>query len=86
MPRPALRRKKYRIVRTPGGNLSVHYLKDKRNKDRCAICKSILHGTNHGYGNLPRSSRRPKRIFGGYLCSNCLKRIIETKVINTFQI
>jgi large subunit ribosomal protein L34e len=86
MPKPSLRSKKYHIVRTPGGRYAIHYLKEKRNKDKCAICKSELHGTNHGYKSLPRSSRRPKRIFGGYLCSNCLKKILENKIIESFQI
>jgi len=86
MPRPALRRKKRVYKRTPGGRLVIHYKKDKRNKDKCAICKNILHGTYHGYGNMSKTKRRPKRIFGGYLCSNCLQKLIVNKVISEVKI
>lgn len=86
MPRPALRSKKVHKVKTPGGRLSLHYEKEKRNKDKCAICKGELKGTYHGLGRLSKSKRRVKRAYGGYLCANCLQKIIEDKVIASIKL
>jgi large subunit ribosomal protein L34e len=86
MPRPAHRNDKIHLVKTPGGIVKIHYEKPKRNKDKCAICKSELHGTYHGRGSLSKSSRRVKRPYGGHLCPNCLKNLIESKVIAQIKI
>jgi Ribosomal protein L34E len=86
MPKPSLRRKPIRLVKTPSGKHVIRKIEKKRNKDKCAICKGYLHGTYHGKVRLSKSSRRPKRIFGGYICSSCLQKLIETKIISEIKI
>lgn len=88
MPRPTLRTKskKKHFVKLPSGKVAIHYEKEKSNKDKCAICKKELQGTNHGKEFLTKSQRRPKRLFGGFLCSNCLQKIIEEKIIKSVKV
>jgi len=86
MPRPGLRNEKRHLVRVPSGKVVIHYEKEKRNKDKCAMCKNELRGVYHGYGNLSKSSRVVKRIYGGYLCHKCLQKLIEEKVISEIKI
>jgi len=59
MPRPGLRGKPSKIVKTPGGKHILRKVDKKRGKDKCAICKGYLNGTYHGVGGLSKSSRRP---------------------------
>lgn len=82
MPRPGLRTKKRHIRKTPGGRVVVHYEKEKRNKDRCAVCKGELRGVYHGRGDFSKTFRIVKRPYGGYLCHACLQRLIEEKLIS----
>lgn len=86
MPRPSLRGGFTKVVRSPSGKHVIRRIDKKRNIDKCAICKGPLYGTYHGKGKLSKSSRRPKRPYGGYICSNCLKILIERKFISTIQI
>ncbi len=84
MPRPGLRNKKVHIRKSPGNLLKFHYEKERREKDKCAICKGKLHGTYHGTGSFSKTFRRVKRPYGGYLCHRCLQKIIEAKVIKAW--
>ncbi|MET1101595.1 MAG: 50S ribosomal protein L34e [Pyrodictiaceae archaeon] len=77
MVRPGLRGKPHKLVRTPGGRLVWRPVKHKRSKAKCAWCHRELHGTpalpKVEIKKLPKSSRRPERPYGGYLCSRCLR-------------
>ncbi|MEM7825490.1 MAG: 50S ribosomal protein L34e [Candidatus Aenigmatarchaeota archaeon] len=71
-------------VKTPGKRLKVHLKKKKPRISKCAICKKPLHGIKKLLPSeakkLAKSKKRPERIFGGYLCSNCLKEFLKEKV------
>jgi len=76
------RSKKLKYVKTPGGRTTIHYKKKKVSKLKCAECGKLLSGTPNKSSskmkNMPKTQKRPERPFGGYLCSNCMrKRIIK---------
>lgn len=87
MPRPNKRSRTFRrvYVRTPRGKVKLTYRRRKPKHARCANCGNILHGTPrelpYKMGNLPKSSKHPKRIYAGYLCAKCTKR----ELINKFR-
>lgn len=71
-------RKKAKVfTRAPGGLLKVHYKKRKPSGARCASCNRALFGVPRmlpfKLRNIPKSSKRPKRAFGGNLCSSCAR-------------
>ncbi len=79
---PHKRRLKKVAVRTPGGRVVYHYRKEKTGKHVCALCGKPLHGVPHGKRSaqvrkLSKSERRPERVFGGVLCAECTRKIIE---------
>ena len=79
---PYLRRRKRVRVRTPGGRLVYHFRRPKTGKHVCAICGRPLHGVPHGrrpveVRKLSKTERRPERIFGGVLCADCERKVIE---------
>lgn len=69
--------------RTPGGRIVVHLKKKKPKIARCAICKKPLHGIPRlrpkELKKLPKTKKRPERLYGGYLCSKCLKELLKEK-------
>ncbi len=85
MVRPGLRGKPYKLVRTPGGGLVRRPVEFKRGEAKCAWCHEELHGTpvpsKAEMRKIPKSSRRPERPYGGYLCSRCLKSGLVRAVI-----
>jgi len=70
--------------RTPSGKLVLHYKKRKPSRSLCAVCKKPLSGMPRerpcNLKKLPKSSRRPERMYGGYTCSSCSKKQI---IVNT---
>ena len=87
MPRPSLRSRmtKRRLVRTPGGRLVVHVVDKKRDYPKCAICKRPLHGFPRMTAREERKGHRPpSRIFGGYVCIECLKRGLKAAVDSVY--
>ena len=79
---PFKRRLKRVAVRTPGNRVVYHYRKEKTSKHVCAICGRPLHGVPHGrrpseVRKLSKTEKRPERIFGGVLCSDCARKVIE---------
>ncbi len=82
MPRPSKRSRTLRrvYVKTPGGNNKILYKNRKPKQAQCSNCGLILHGVARGNSsfirNLSKSSKHPKRMFGGKLCYNCTKREI----------
>ena len=80
MPRPNKRSRTFRrvYVKTPSGRNVIHYKRRKPKLAHCSDCGKILHGTKrelpYKIRTLPKSQKRPERIFGGTLCSACVKR------------
>jgi large subunit ribosomal protein L34e len=85
MVRPGLRGKPHKLVRTPGGRLVWRPVEFKRGEARCAWCRGELHGTpalpKTEMRRIPKSSRRPERPYGGYLCPRCLRSGLVRAVI-----
>ncbi|MEE9525234.1 MAG: 50S ribosomal protein L34e [Candidatus Woesearchaeota archaeon] len=72
------RSKKLKYVKTPGGRTVTHYKAKKTGKAKCAGCGKVLPGTANKsvskMKNLPKTKKRPTRLFGGYLCSSCTRK------------
>lgn len=86
MPRPSLRSrtKKRELVRTPRG-LVVHIVDVKHDYPKCAVCKRPLHGFSKMTAREERRGHRPPaRVYGGYLCSKCLRMGLKAGVDATF--
>jgi len=85
MPELRYRSRSYRRVhkRTPGGQNVLRYKKKKPSKHVCAECGAILHGVPRGrpyqVNKLSKSKKRPNRPFGGYLCSECLRKHFKSE-------
>ncbi|MCS7140475.1 MAG: 60S ribosomal protein L34 [Candidatus Nezhaarchaeota archaeon] len=85
MVRVGLRGKPHKLVRTPGGRLVWRPIEYERSKAKCAWCHGELHGTpalpKVKMRKLSKSSKRPERPYGGYLCSKCLREGLLRTVI-----
>lgn len=82
MVKPFLKSRSYKknYRRTPGGRTVVHYEKRKNTPMKCGKCGNILAGVpvkDSERRKLPKSLKRPERMFGGVLCSKCLKIILK---------
>ncbi len=83
MPRPSRRSRTLRRVkvRTPGGDVTMHYRKRKPASAVCKECGKELHGVPRErpyiMRGLAKTEKRPERIFGGVLCGACTR--IELK-------
>ncbi|RLF09127.1 MAG: 50S ribosomal protein L34e [Thermoprotei archaeon] len=89
MPRPALRTRsrKRRYVKLPGGGLALHYKRERPGPARCAWCGAKLGGVPrllpYELRRLAKSSRRPTRPYGGYLCPSCLRLGLQRALLGT---
>lgn len=67
--------------RAPSGKLSIVHKRKKTVAARCAICKRPLHGVPRlipsEMKKLSKTEKRPERIFGGYMCSNCTRERLK---------
>ena len=83
MPAMRYRSRSYRRrqVRTPGGKTVLRYKKKKTSKHVCAECGKLLHGVPRGrpyeINKLSKSKKRPNRPYGGYLCSECVRKVFK---------
>ena len=70
--------------RTPSGRIVIRLKKKKPKKAKCAICKKPLHGVPRlipsKMKKLAKTKKRPERLYGGYLCSRCLKDFLKGKI------
>lgn len=90
MVRPALRSHSVRrvSVRTPGQRTVIHYSRHKPRKPHCGRCGVALKGVPHVLSSewraLPKTAKRPERVYGGVLCSACARRtlIAEARKMN----
>jgi len=86
MPTPRRRSRSLRIVhkKLPGGRLTIHYLKRKPGKAKCSNCKRILSGVPrerpYKMHKLPKTMKRPERMFGGILCTICSRKNIKEMI------
>jgi large subunit ribosomal protein L34e len=82
---PALRYRsrsyKRTFKKTPGGVTVLHYKKKKPSKHLCADCGKLLHSVPRGrpyqVRKLSKSKKRPNRPYGGYLCSECSRKMFK---------
>jgi large subunit ribosomal protein L34e len=82
MPRPALRtsKGKRRAVRLPGGGVGYHPKVKHVGIGKCASCGRRLGGVGKlgvQIRRLPKTGKRPERLYGGYVCSTCLREWIK---------
>ena len=86
MPRLAYRTRSLRKVKvsTPGGKNITHYEKRNPRQARCALCDRPLQGVPRlrvpDLRRLPKTKKRPERIYGGYICHECLAELLRIKV------
>ncbi len=77
-------------VRTPGGRVVIRYEKRRPSHARCAVCGKPLHGVPRlrpsEIRKLSKTERRPERPYGGYLCSECMRKMFKMKVIETHSV
>lgn len=70
-------------VKTPGGRLTMHYEKRKPSPHKCAGCGAILAGIPRArpykMATMPKTKKRPERMFGGYYCPRCLRKHLIAK-------
>jgi len=71
------------FVKTPGGRTTKHFRERKPSKAICSTCKKKLAGVPvqrpAKMANMPKSSKRPERPYGGVLCSSCTRRLLQQK-------
>ena len=85
MVRPMYRSRSLRRVwrRTPGGGTVVHYERRRRSAMRCARCGAPLAGvplSEDERRRLPKTKKRPERMFGGVLCPRCLREVLKEAI------
>ncbi|MEM3980590.1 MAG: 50S ribosomal protein L34e [Ignisphaera sp.] len=92
MAKPGHRSRSYKRIyrRTPSGRTALHYERRKNTPMKCSRCGNILAGVpikETERKSLPKTAKRPERIYGGVLCPRCLKvvlkRVVRGKLIST---
>ncbi|MHA1377755.1 MAG: 50S ribosomal protein L34e [Candidatus Helarchaeota archaeon] len=83
-PRYRSRSKRRKRVSTPSGKNKIHYSERKTNLRHCALCHRQLHGVpraiKSGISKINKARKRPERIYGGYLCYQCLKAELKKAI------
>jgi len=85
MARPSRRsRTLARIYKRVTKGVKLVYKKRKPKPAHCSNCGVVLIGIPHERPykmmNMPKSQKRPERMFGGVLCSRCAKREIINRI------
>ena len=86
MPRGMYRSRTLRrvFVKTPGAKINLQYKQRKPSKAKCANCGKQLAGVPRELpikmANLPKTKKRPERIYGGVYCAGCTKAMLQQKV------
>eukprot|EP01090_Pellita_catalonica_P018615 TRINITY_DN606_c0_g1_i3.p1 TRINITY_DN606_c0_g1~~TRINITY_DN606_c0_g1_i3.p1 ORF type:complete len:116 (+),score=11.68 TRINITY_DN606_c0_g1_i3:117-464(+) len=80
-----------RVVKTPGGKLTVQYVKKRSKGPKCGDCGIALSGIRHlsnpEYKRISRRQKTVNRAYGGVRCSNCVKqRIVRAFLIEEQKI
>jgi len=70
-------------VKAPGGKVHIHYRQRKPQAAKCAYCLKPLAGVPRENAkvmqSLAKTKKRPQRMYGGKLCGNCLKGMLQRK-------
>ncbi len=73
------------FVKVPGNKVKIHYRARRPKAHKCAICGQPLKGTPNYIPSelrkLPKTAKRPSRIYGGQICHKCLKKILIEKAL-----
>ncbi|HYB93229.1 MAG TPA: 50S ribosomal protein L34e [archaeon] len=82
MPKPALRvrNRRHYSTKTPGGRTVTHFYRKIGEVAICTICGRPLHAPRLSPSSarkLPKTAKRPQRIYGGQICSSCLREMIK---------
>ncbi|SCM23129.1 60S ribosomal protein L34, putative [Plasmodium chabaudi chabaudi] len=71
---------KVRPIRTPGGKLTIHVIKKKAGKPKCADCKNPMQGVKAlrpaDNQRARKKDRKVSRAYGGSICAKCIKERI----------
>lgn len=71
------RSNKTRVVKTPGGRLTVQYLQKKAKGPRCGDCGVRLAGIPalrpRKYATLSKTKKSVSRAYGGSRCAHCVR-------------
>ena len=82
MPTPQQRSRTIRKIfkKLPGGRLTLHYERKKPKSAHCTQCGNVLAGVPRELPfkmrHLGKTEKRPQRIYGGILCSPCMRRTL----------
>ncbi len=67
--------------KTPGGTTVLQYKKKKPSIHVCAECGKQLHAVPRArpyqIRKLSKTKRRPNRPYGGFLCTECTRRLFK---------
>ena len=83
MPAGKHKSRRYRriFVKTPGGQVKLHYRERKPQRAVCGRCHKPLAGIPRErpakMRNMPKTAKRPERPYGGVLCSACTRRLLQ---------
>ena len=80
-----------KVVKTPGGRLTVHYIKKTVNAPRCRCCKTVLPGLKRLRPSEVKkegsSHHSVSRAYGGNLCHKCVReRILRAFLVEEQKI
>jgi large subunit ribosomal protein L34e len=71
------RSNKTRVVKTPGGRLTVHYLAKKAKGPSCGDCGQRLPGIAalrpKKYAHISKRQKTVSRAYGGSRCAHCVR-------------
>jgi large subunit ribosomal protein L34e len=85
MPQPRRRSRTYRRIKKkmPGGKVKLTYEKRKPGLPKCALCGAELKGMSRlrdfKSRNTPKTKKRPERLYGGFLCANCVRQKLKAE-------
>merc|ERR1712125_138222 len=71
---------KIKVVKTPGGKLTVHYRTKSAKGPRCGDCGIVLPGIAplrpKEYSRIPKCQKSVSRAYGGSRCGGCVRQRI----------
>ena len=78
-------------MKTPGGELVLHYMGKKGNGPKCGDCKAKLSGIPalrpSEYKRISKRQKKVSRAYGGSRCGNCVRqRIVRAFLIEEQKI
>ena len=83
-PRYRSRSKRRKKVVTPSGKNVMHYIDRNPSVATCALCHQKLKGIPRASKvtgkRLNKVQKRPDRMYGGYLCPQCLKAELKKTI------